>query len=57
MVEADTYKFVASDGFSVDVSADDIADCTLKADNAVNAAIPELTGGDLKELLYIEVVQ
>ncbi|HBG23457.1 MAG TPA: hypothetical protein DDW83_09440, partial [Peptococcaceae bacterium] len=28
MVEADTYKFVASDGFSVDVSADDIADCT-----------------------------
>jgi hypothetical protein len=58
MVEADTYKFVASDGFSVDVSADDIADCTLKkVDNAVNAAIPELTGGDLKELLYIEVVQ
>lgn len=57
MVEADNYKFVASDGFSVDVPASDIAKCKLKkVDNAVNAEVPNLKG-DVKELLYIEAVQ
>lgn len=57
MVEADNYKFVASDGFSVDVPASDIAKCKLKkVDNAVNAEVPSLKG-DVKELLYIEAVQ
>jgi hypothetical protein len=58
MVEADNYKFVASDGFSVEVAAADIAECTLnKKDKAVNAAIPALKGGDLRELLYIEAAK
>ncbi len=58
MVEADNYKFVASDGFSVDVAKADIAECTLnKKDKSVNAAIPALTGGDMRDVLYIEAVQ
>lgn len=58
MTEADNYKFVASDGFSMDVSKAEIADCTLiKQDKSVNAAIPALSGGDMREILYIEAIQ
>ncbi len=58
MSEADNYKFVASDGFSMDVSKAEIADCTLiKVDKSVNAAIPALSGGDMREILYIEAIQ
>ncbi len=58
MTEADNYKFVASDGFSMDVSRAEIADCTLtKKDKSVNAAIPALSGGDMREILYIEAIQ
>lgn len=58
MEEADNYKFIASDGFSMDVAKGDIAECTLvKKDKTVNASIPALSGGDLREILYIESIQ
>ena len=58
MEEADNYNFVASDGFAMEVSKGEIAECTLtNQDGSVNAAIPALSGGDLRELLYIEVLK
>lgn len=58
MEEAANYNFVASDGFAMEVSKGEIADCTLTSqDGNVNAAIPALSGGDLRELLYIEVLK
>ena len=57
MVEADNYKFVASDDFSAEVAADDIAECTLKKDGeSVNATIPGLKG-DMRDILYIEAIK
>ncbi len=58
MIEAENYRFVASDGFSFDVAAADIGECTLyKSEESVNATLPGLSGGDLRDVLYIEAVQ
>lgn len=58
MTEADNYRFVANDGFTMDVSKAEIAECTLiRKDESVDASIPALSGGDLREVLYIEAVQ
>ena len=39
MEEADNYNFVASDGFSMEVAKDEIAECTLVRGDSINAAI------------------
>lgn len=58
MVEADSYNFVAADGFAFEVAAADLGDCSLyKSDASVNATLAGLTGGDLRDVLYIEAVQ
>lgn len=58
MVEADSYRFVAADGFSFEVAAADLGDCSLyKSETAVNATLASLTGGDLRDVLYVEAVQ
>ena len=45
MEEADNYNFVASDGFSMEVAKDEIAECNLvREGDSINAAIPALTG-------------
>lgn len=58
MVEADSYTFVATDGFSFDVAAADIGDCILYRNEAsVNGTLTGLTGGDMRDVLYIEAKQ
>ncbi len=58
MLEAGSYKFVAADGFSFEVAAADIDDCTLYKDGtSVNGTLAGLSGGDMRDLLFIEAIQ
>ena len=58
MLDTGSYKFVAADGFSFEVAAADIDECTLyKNESNVNGTLAGLTGGDMRDVLYIEAIQ